>query len=198
MKKRKWVLIFLIFVLIIIGFIYIKKTKFNEKLEKISELINIGIYRENTFNVVPFETSSSVVNKTEYSYLDSIVYFGLNELDIDSIYVVIREIEPSVQNNFDTNITLKAHILGKDSQYMMWVDKMSRSESITVISHELIHLKQYYTKKLIIEDNYIIWNDDVYTYDEISNMDYYHREWELEAFREERKLDSKLRNILLK
>lgn len=198
MKNKKWILVILVCILIVIGFVYVKKNKFNERLDKISELLNIGIYRENTFNVVPINSNSSVLNKTEYSYMDSIIYIGLNELGIDSVYVVIRQIDPNVQTNFDTSITLKAHIIGNNNQYILWVDKMSRTESITVISHELIHLKQYYTNNLIIEDDYIVWKNMAYTYDDISKIDYLHREWEIEAFKLERGLELKIRNILLK
>jgi hypothetical protein len=198
MKNKKWILLILACILIVIGFVYVKKNKFNERLDKISELLNIGIYRENTFNIVPINSNSSVLNKTEYSYIDSIVYIGLTELGIDSVHVVIRQIDPYIQDNFDTNITLKAHIIGNNNQYILWVDKMSRTESITVISHELIHLKQYYTNNLIIEDNYIVWKNMAYTYDAISKIDYLHREWEIEAFKLERSLELKIRNILLK
>lgn len=192
-KYWKYILVVLILLFAVIFFI--KKEEWKSKL---SNLLEVGTYKERTFNLVEYETTNNVVNKTDLFYIDSIVYLGLNYLKIDSTYILIRPISDEVKDNFDPHVTLKAHIIGNRKQYMLWVDNMSRSESITVLAHELIHLKQYNDGRFLIENDYIIWNDNIYTYDEVNSIEYFKREWELEAFKKSFDLETYLRSVLLK
>jgi len=192
-KYWKYIVGITIFLFFIIFFV-----KKEEWKNKVKNLLEVGTYKERTFNLVEFETTNSIVNKTDLAYIDSIVYLGLNYLQIDSVYISVRPITNEVKVNFDPYMTLKAHIIGNKSQYMLWIDNMSRSESITVISHELIHLKQYNENRLFIANNYIMWDNNIYTYDEVNTIDYFKREWELEAFKKSFELETHLRSILLK
>lgn len=192
-KYWKYIIGSLILLLVIIFFI-----KKEDWKNKVKNLLQVGTYKERTFNLVEFETTNNIINKTELSYIDSIVYLGLNYLKIDSVYISVRPISEEVKTSFDPYMTLKAHIIGNKKQYMLWIDDMSRSESITVLSHELIHLKQYNDEYLSIEPNYVIWKDNIYTYDEVNSIDYFNREWELEAFKKSFELETHLRSILLK
>jgi hypothetical protein len=158
--------------------------------------MNIGIYQEQTFKQFDIETTNMVANRTEDNYLDSVVYVGLNELGMDSIAVTIRPITDEVKQQFDSEGTLKAHILGRGRQYIIFLDDMGRDESIKVLSHELIHLRQYVTQKLILHKNEVIWDGKVISGYEVSESKYNDRPWEIEAFAEQRQLESKIRNIL--
>ena len=73
---------------------------------------------------------------------------------------------------------------------------MGRDEAIKVLSHEMIHLKQYYTKKLILEKDRVYWNGDVLYESEINNLRYEDRPWESEAFAGQRGLENKIREVL--
>jgi predicted metallopeptidase len=73
---------------------------------------------------------------------------------------------------------------------------MSRDEAIKVLSHELIHLKQYYTKKLILEKDKVIWDGREVYQNEINETKYEQRPWEAEAFAGQRGLENKIREIL--
>jgi hypothetical protein len=192
---KYWKYIIGVIILLFVVIFFIKKEEWKNKVKN---LLEVGTYKERTFNLVEFETTNSVVNKTHLTYIDSIVYLGLNYLKIDSVYISVRPISNEVKTSFDPYMTLKAHIIGNEKQYMLWIDDMSRSESITVLSHELIHLKQYNESKLLITNSYIIWNDNIYTYDEVNSTDYFKREWELEAFKKSFELEAHLRSILLK
>jgi len=188
--KVKWIIG--IILLIIIGFILFRKSF----LDGLKFKMNIGIYQEQTFKQLDIKTTNMVVNRTEDNYLDSVVYVGLNELGMDSIAVTIRPITDEVKQQFDSEGTLKAHILGRGRQYIIFLDDMSRDESIKVLSHELIHLRQYVTQKLILHKNEVIWDGEVISEYKVSESKYADRPWEIEAFAEQRKLESKIRNIL--
>ena len=188
--KVKWIIG--IILLIIIGFILFRKSF----LDGLKFKMNIGIYQEQTFKQFDIETTNIVANRTEDNYLDSVVYVGLNELGMDSIAVTIRPITDEVKQQFDSEGTLKAHILGRGRQYIIFLDDMGRDESIKVLSHELIHLRQYVTQKLILHKNEVIWDGKVISGYEVSESKYNDRPWEIEAFAEQRQLESKIRNIL--
>jgi hypothetical protein len=188
--KVKWIIG--IILLIIIGFILFKKSF----LDGLKFKMNIGIYQEQTFKQFDIETTNMVANRTEDNYLDSVVYVGLNELGMDSIAVTIRPITDEVKQQFDSEGTLKAHILGRGRQYIIFLDDMGRDESIKVLSHELIHLRQYVTQKLILHKNEVIWDGKIISGYEVSESKYNDRPWEIEAFAEQRQLESKIRNIL--
>ena len=193
-KYYKWIIGIIILLLIIFSVVrYSKKQAFYEKIQN---ALKFGIYKEQTFNRIDIETTNLIANRTDRNYLDSIVYVGLNGLNLDSVAVTIRQISPEVQAMFDSNSQLKAHIIGKGKQYIIFVDEMSRDEAIKVLSHELIHLKQYYTKKLILEKDKVIWDGRVVYQNEINETKYEQRPWEAEAFAGQRGLETKIREIL--
>lgn len=193
-KYYKWIIGVVILLLIIFSVVrYNKKQAF---YEKIKNALQFGVYKEKTFNIIDIQTTNIVTNRTDRNYLDSIVYVGLNELNLDSVAITIRQINPDVQAMFDSESQLKAHILGKGNQYIIFVDVMSRTESIKVLSHELIHLKQYYTKKLILEKDKVYWDGEEMYQNEINEMEYELRPWEEEAFSDQRVLENKIREIL--
>ena len=188
--KVKWIIG--IILLILIGFILFKKS-FRDRLKF---KINIGTYQEQPFKQFDIETTNMVANRTEDNYLDSVVYVGLNELGMDSLAVTIRPITDEVKQQFDSEGTLKAHILGRDRQYIIFLDDMGRDESINVLSHELIHLRQYVTKKLVLHKNEVVWDGEIISEYRVSELKYDDRPWEIEAFAEQRQLENKIRNIL--
>ena len=188
--KVKWIIG--IILLILIGFILFKKS-FRDRLKF---KINIGTYQEQPFKQFDIETTNIVANRTEDNYLDSVVYVGLNELGMDSLAVTIRPITDEVKQQFDSEGTLKAHILGRDRQYIIFLDDMGRDESIKVLSHELIHLRQYVTKKLVLHKNEVVWDGEIISEYRVSELKYDDRPWEIEAFAEQRQLENKIRNIL--
>ena len=49
---------------------------------------------------------------------------------------------------------LQAHVReGEALTYYIWITDLSREKSIDVLSHELIHVEQYATNRLIFENN---------------------------------------------
>jgi len=188
--KVKWIIG--IILLIIIGFILFKKSS----LDGLKFKITIGTYQEKTFKQFDIETTNIVANRTKNNYLDSVVYVGLDELGMDSIIVTMRPITEEVKQHFDSESTLKAHILGKNRQYIIFLDEMGRDESIKVLSHELIHLRQYVTQKLVLHKDEVVWDGQIMSEYDINELEYSKRPWEKEAFTEQRQLENKIRNKL--
>lgn len=179
-KYYKWIIGIIILLLVIF---LVSKLKF-------------GVYGEQPFNKIDIQTTNMIANRTDRDYLDSIIYVGLNEMHLDSIAITIRKIRPEVQAIFDSDYELKAYIIGKGNQYIIYVDEMSRDAAIKVLSHELIHLKQYYTKKLILEKDKVYWDGGEMYQSEINEIKYEQRPWEAEAFAGQRSLENKIREIL--
>jgi len=193
-KYYKWIIG--VVVLLLVLFLVLNYNKKQAFYERLQSALQFGVYKEQTFNRIDIETTNMIANRTDRNYLDSIVYVGLNELNLDSVAITIRQISPEVQAMFDSNSQLKAHIIGKGNQYIIFVDEMSRDEAIKVLSHELIHLKQYYTKKLILEKDKVIWDGREVYQTEINETKYEQRPWEAEAFAGQRGLENKIREIL--
>jgi hypothetical protein len=193
-KYYKWIIG--VVVLLLVLFLVLNYNKKQAFYERLQGALQFGVYKEQTFNRIDIQTTNMVANRTDRDYLDSIVYVGLNELNLDSVAITIRQISPDVQARFDSESQLKAHIIGKENQYIIFVDEMSRDEAIKVLSHELIHLKQYYTKKLILEKDKVYWDGREIYQTEINETEYQRRPWEAEAFAGQRGLENKIREIL--
>jgi hypothetical protein len=164
-------------------------------------LLIFGIYKlstrkERTFKIVQIDKHNFIQNKTDKPYLDSIVHVGMNELGINGTYIIIRSLTKETKKQFSTDIELKAYIKGLGKQYVIWVDDMGRDETITVLSHELIHLRQYYNGKLVVSDELIKWNNQIIPVNELSTIEYNARPWEIEAFQEQKYLDIDIRKVL--
>jgi len=66
---------------------------------------------------------------------------------------------------------------------------LSRSNMISTLCHELVHIKQFARGELcFLEGNEILWQDNLYNFDD---MDYYDYPWEWEAYGREVGLKAK-------
>lgn len=178
-KKTLWIV--LITALLIAGIVLL--IRYNLKSEK-----------ETYFNKIELVNPSIIVNRTDMKYLDTVVSVGLEELDIRNVFVIIRN---QSRDNDKDGYVFKALIrAGKSpsNQYLIEIDESTKSDIIESISHELIHLKQYHTKKLTIDTNYLVWKGDTIRH----IIPYEDREWEQEAFGLGRVLEIQIRSILYK
>ena len=197
--KKHWKWIVGILLILLIGYGYWRYTKQEAFYEKVKNLMEIGIFEERVFEDIDFETTNIVYNRTDKEFYNEVVQVGLRELGMDSVIVSIREITQEAKDNFDIDTELRAHILPNGSRgnnYVIWIADMGRYESIVVLSHELIHLKQYQNKELIIEEDGIVWKRIKFTYQDISHIDYMIRPWERDAFNKDKALRFKMQDIL--
>ena len=197
--KKHWKKIVSILLILLIGYGYWRYTKREAFYEKIKNLMEIGIFEEKVFEDIDFETTNIVYNRTDREFYDEVVQVGLRELGIDSVIVSIRQITQEAKDNFDIDTELRAHILpnvSRGNNYVIWIADMGRYESIVVLSHELIHLKQYQNKEIIIEEDGVIWKGIKFTYEDISYIEYRTRPWERDAFNRDKQLRFKMQDIL--
>lgn len=157
-------------------------------------LFKIITYKEKSFSHIKIDDKYKIVNATKTNYLDTIVYAGLKSIDIDSVNVAIISID-RVKKCIDKendDIQIKAFVVGHDNIYQIYIGDYSKRVSISIISHEIVHIKQYYNKKLIdIGNNTFIWERDT-----TNVMNYNDRPWEKEAFKEQKDIENKMIDIL--
>lgn len=138
----------------------------------------------------------NIVNFSSYPLATNIIVLGLQELSINKINIEIHNMEQSHINNFDNNgFDLKAYIIPKSGYYKVGISKnISDSYLVTTLSHELIHLKQFYDNRLVIIDkNNVIWEGKQL---KIYPENYESREWEIEAFINQGKISKKIQDKL--
>jgi hypothetical protein len=118
----------------------------------------------------------------------------LDVLGLKGEYVMIKDMNPSLKGSLGSETELRAFIIGERNQYIIYVDDLNREESLTILSHELIHLQQYSSGRLIrMEDHFMMFDGEAYNVNEIP---YKERPWEIEAFKNETDLKIKVGGLL--
>jgi predicted metallopeptidase len=146
------------------------------------------------FKPITFENINYINNKTDMKYADTIIRAGLDILKIQNIQILVTPLTEQSKNQFAKDgIKLDAHIRATSGGYIIWVSNLSRSEMIKVLSHELIHLKQYSDKKLSVVDSNVIWNGE---FIDLSVVKYEDRPFEIEAFQKQTDLLNKIEKIV--
>jgi len=147
-------------------------------------IIGLSIYLalkpEKPFNKIELQNTSYVVNTTKVPYLDTIVKVGLAQLKIKGVTVIINTLPLDFKTKFkdENNLDLQAFITGKGNQYSLWIGENTREGNISIISHELIHLTQYYQNRFKELNDRVIYNGDTL----VDIPPYKERPWEIEAF----------------
>lgn len=150
-------------------------------------------YKESSFNRIKITETNGVLNRTEDLYLDTIVHVGLKELNISGISVLINPLEKKLMSG---EYDIQAHIVGNTNQFIIFTKSFNRRKAIEVISHELIHLEQYRTERLIKLGSTVVWEGVPYPL--IGLLPYLDRPWEVEAFVLGEELKDKIDKILIK
>lgn len=164
-------------------------------------LIAFGVYKLITYkeapfdNKIEFDSANLIFNTTTNKFLDTVVYVGTNILGVKDLIITIKpltnESVPSSMDDYDLN----GKILNMNNMYHIYIRDFGKDRSIETISHELIHLKQYYTGKLVINKATIIWEGKPFS---IVNLKYAEYPWEIEAFKEQKELEKKMKDFLYK
>lgn len=137
-----------------------------------------------------------VLNGTNKTYLDTIIYVGLKEIEVNGVVVAINNMSLAPKT-IDGN-PLEAYVSQlNDNTFALYVkNDLRKSEAILILSHELIHIKQYYSKQLQINqgEGTVEWNGAI-IYNP-GNIDYIERPWEIDAFLNERRLSSQIEDVV--
>lgn len=150
---------------------------------------NDAPYQEIEFNETDF-----VTDWTTMGYMDTLVQAGLISLKIDSVSVLVRPMVQSSTQDKNGTLELLAYIKGNRKQFSLYVLKMNRRDAIEVIAHELIHLDQYRTGRLVSFGDSVEWMGSRMR---VLDIPYEERGWEVEARRESPALAAKMKRMLV-
>jgi hypothetical protein len=151
------------------------------------------------FNQTEFYIENTIINLTDFNYLDTIIHNALNHYNITGQIVVVRLLDEKIKTLFSIppDIIYEGFIIyHRPNKYTIFTSGDNRLKNIDIIAHEVVHLKQYYENRLILDSfskNYISFNGVVYDLDKI---DYFDRPWEKEAFSQQKVLFDTLMNVL--
>jgi len=89
------------------------------------------------------------------AYADTIVYKGLEYLNLQDIEITLLNGESTALAKIMDGQTLSAFIVRNFAHnYTLYIDEdISRTKAIKILAHELIHLEQKESKILIITPN---------------------------------------------
>jgi hypothetical protein len=127
-------------------------------------------------------TNNTILNFTEHRIEESMSK-ALFHLGIEGLVISIHDV-PNDLLYLGNNLTVNGFVIKDEDyecNYYLFLSPLLKSEkTIEVLAHELIHINQYYTKKLIsINTEKVYWKDSLI---EINKLKYIDRPWEKEAF----------------
>ena len=152
------------------------------------------------YNRIPLtahgSTGNYIVNMTPYAYMDTVIFLGLDKLNVTGVSVLIKELSSDTKKSFaDANsLDLNAAIIGNRKQFIIYVKPMGRYECIPVISHELVHLSQYHRGRMrVLTTNQVVWDGATMN---VIDMEYNDRPWEKEAFADQDRISTAIKQKL--
>jgi hypothetical protein len=146
------------------------------------------------FKPITFENTNYINNKTHMKYADTIIRVGMDILNIQNTQILVTPLTEQSKNQFAKDgIQLDAHIRAVPGGYIIWINNLSRNQMIKVLSHELIHLKQYSDKRILVVGSNVMWNGEVI---DLSIVKYEDRPFEIEAFQKQTDLLNKIESIV--
>ena len=151
------------------------------------------------FNVVNLSFKNKIINEEFPVYYDTILSVGLDNINIRDITIELHQISESTKTKLE-GVEIKAHLRYSDGIYYLFVDKWGRGETITILSHELIHIMQYHSGILYYMDGIVFWHSapNLIHYEEydLNNTDYVSRPWEDDAFKKQNDMERSITDIL--
>lgn len=179
MSKRQWLLLGL--TLFVVGMIIWRVTTF-----------------DNYYNPVPLSGNNTIINNTKYSYVDTVLSVGLDKMGIGGVTIMVDEVSEEMRNSFyeQNGVELGASIMGNRTQFLLHITPSERRSIIRVLSHELIHLGQYHSGRLVLTRNGLIWENQLMSVETMLDIPYGQREWEREAFDNEPTLGKYIDSVL--
>jgi hypothetical protein len=152
--------------------------------------------KDNYFKSISLSTSNSITNIANKQFMDTIVSVGLNVLDVKNCYITIKPMDDNIRNRFlsQNGLNLQACVIGTSDLYDIYIEDINKDDAITVLSHELIHLKQYNSGDLdVIGDGIVLWKGQKIN---VMDITYEQRPWEKEAFDNQGDVSVKIKKIL--
>lgn len=145
---------------------------------------------ERVFNKVVLSNFTTIDNEVFPTYYDTVLSVAMNKMGVGG-HVIVEQLSDVAKSQF--NGDLKAHIRYFNSKFYLFTGKMSRSESIEVLCHEVVHMQQYISGDLVYNNNFIIWMGDKM---ELNSKEYLDRPWEKDAFDRQSQLIKSVESVL--
>ena len=126
-------------------------------------------------------TNNKIVNLTKFDKIEENLSKALLYLEIEGLVISIHEV-PKELLYIENGITVNGFVIQENncSFYLFLSPLLESDYLIEVLAHEVIHINQYYMKKLIsISYEEVYWNDSLI---QVSKTNYIDRPWEIEAF----------------
>lgn len=130
----------------------------------------------------------TIINLTGNANVDKVLTIGTDILGLKNITIVANN-----YNKGDSDIT--AFVTGSFGNYNIYINpNINEDEFIKSLSHELIHIAQFQSDRLIMETKNgtttTKWEGRFWDY---ANIDYFNRPWEREAFVDGKNLARKIK-----
>ena len=150
------------------------------------------------YQPVTLSETNGILNTTPYPYLDTVVDVGLTELGVVGLNVLVQPMSDRIRTRFEDEegAALEAYIAEWLDGYVICVNgDLGRNRAIDIMAHELWHLSQYQSKRLVLlGGSEVLWLGTRY---DVLTLPYAERPWEREAFREQGPLARAIRQRLL-
>jgi hypothetical protein len=150
------------------------------------------------YQQVTLSETNGILNTTPYPYLDTVVDVGLTELGVAGLNVLVQPMSDRIRTRFEREegAALEAYIAEWLDGYVICVNgDLGRNRAIDIMAHELWHLSQYQSKRLVLlGGSEVLWLGTRY---DVLTLPYAERPWEREAFREQGPLARAIRQQLL-
>jgi len=153
------------------------------------------------FDHVEVPRTYSIINKTDLDYIDKVATVGLLEMGLDTIYLQIYPMGDETVSKSKDDVDIVGRVISDKegtSSYIMQIDtKMSVRDIIKTIAHEIIHIEQHESGKLIKhrDENgtitgIVTW--DGWPHYDIFKMNYEDFPWEKDAYKRDDALYDKM------
>lgn len=150
------------------------------------------------YQPVTLSETNDILNTTPYTYLDTVVDVGLAQLGVVGLNVLVQPMSDRIRTRFEEaeGAALEAYIAEWLDGYVICVNgDLGRNRAIDIMAHELWHLSQYNSKRLVLlGGSQVLWLGTRY---DVLTLPYAERPWEREAFREQGPLARAIRQRLL-
>lgn len=140
------------------------------------------------------EEPIEIVNLSSSVYVGEIVLLGLEEIGVKNTTVTIVDLNHGLKLPPKSGFTVEeAYIVNpyKRNYTIFFNPQNDIYDTIQIISHELVHLKQFHSGRLsLIEQGVVVFDGDT---TRSTDTFYLHREWEIEAFEKQGPLARKIK-----
>lgn len=142
------------------------------------------------FKTIELSGGNLIQNNTYPPYYDTVLSVAMDRMGMVGNHVIVSKLSDVAKSQFDGE--LKAHIRYHNKTFYLFVIDMNKSESIEVLSHEVIHMHQYTTGNLVY-DGKVVWMGEVF---DLNSQEYEVRPWEKDAFNRQGKLINEVKEVL--